>query len=66
MSRPRRALWPNEGDVGRAVADSGIPREQIFITAGEKVWADPNALPTGTLGNARMTDQHNGKGHTVK
>lgn len=29
-------LYGNEEDVGRAVAKSGIPREQIFIT--DKVW----------------------------
>lgn len=26
------AVYGNEADVGRAIADSGIPREQIFIT----------------------------------
>jgi diketogulonate reductase-like aldo/keto reductase len=30
------ALYKNESDVGKAVRDSGIPREKIFITT--KVW----------------------------
>jgi len=30
------AIYNNEADVGRAVADSGIPREQIWITT--KLW----------------------------
>jgi diketogulonate reductase-like aldo/keto reductase len=30
------AFYRNEGDVGRAVRDSGIPREQIFVTT--KLW----------------------------
>jgi diketogulonate reductase-like aldo/keto reductase len=29
-------LYGNEGDVGRAVRESGIPREEVFITT--KVW----------------------------
>jgi diketogulonate reductase-like aldo/keto reductase len=29
-------LYGNEGDVGRAVLESGIPREEIFVTT--KVW----------------------------
>lgn len=29
-------LYGNEGDVGRAVLESGIPREEVFITT--KVW----------------------------
>lgn len=32
------ALYENEASVGRAVRDSGIPREEIFITT--KVWND--------------------------
>lgn len=31
-------LYANEEDVGRAVADSGVPREQVFITT--KLWLD--------------------------
>jgi len=31
-------FYDNEGDVGRAVKDSGIPREQIHITS--KVWPE--------------------------
>ena len=30
------AAYFNEADVGRAVKDSGIPREEIFITS--KLW----------------------------
>ncbi len=30
------SLYANEADVGKAVADSGIPREEIFVTT--KVW----------------------------
>jgi diketogulonate reductase-like aldo/keto reductase len=30
------ALYDNEGDVGRAIRDSGIPRDSIFVTT--KVW----------------------------
>ncbi len=32
------ALYGNEEDVGRAIADSGIPREDIFVVT--KVWND--------------------------
>lgn len=32
------ALYGNEEDVGRAIADSGIPREEIFLVT--KVWND--------------------------
>jgi len=31
------ALYKNEADVGRAVKDSGVPRDEIFITT--KLWA---------------------------
>ncbi len=30
------ALYENEADVGRALKDSGVPREQVFVTT--KVW----------------------------
>src|SRR5215510_1666981 len=29
-------LYGNEGDVGRAILESGLPREQVFVTS--KVW----------------------------
>jgi 2,5-diketo-D-gluconate reductase A len=32
------AIYGNEAGVGRAIADSGIPREQIFVTT--KLWND--------------------------
>jgi diketogulonate reductase-like aldo/keto reductase len=32
------AVYRNEADVGRAVRDSGIPREEVFITT--KLWND--------------------------
>lgn len=32
------SLYANESDVGKAIRDSGIPREEIFVTT--KVWND--------------------------
>lgn len=31
-------LYENEADVGRAVRDSGVPREQVFITSKLREW----------------------------
>ena len=31
-------IYGNEQDVGRAIADSGIPREEVFVTT--KIWTD--------------------------
>jgi 2,5-diketo-D-gluconate reductase A len=39
-------IYRNERDVGRAVRDSGVPREQVFITT---------KLPPGAAGQARRT-----------
>ena len=39
-------MYRNEGEVGRAVRDSGIPREQLFITT---------KLPPGAAGRERRT-----------
>jgi diketogulonate reductase-like aldo/keto reductase len=39
-------VYRNERDVGRAVRDSGVPREQVFITT---------KLPPGAAGQARRT-----------
>ena len=39
-------MYRNEGEVGRAVRDSGIPREQVFITT---------KLPPGAAGRERRT-----------
>jgi diketogulonate reductase-like aldo/keto reductase len=40
------AMYRNERDVGRAVRDSGVPREQVFITT---------KLPPGDAGRERRT-----------
>jgi 2,5-diketo-D-gluconate reductase A len=39
-------MYRNERDVGRAVRDSGVPREQVFITTN---------LPPGAAGQERRT-----------
>jgi 2,5-diketo-D-gluconate reductase A len=39
-------MYRNERDVGRAVGDSGVPREQLFVTT---------KLPPGDAGRARRT-----------
>jgi diketogulonate reductase-like aldo/keto reductase len=39
-------IYRNEGEVGRAVRDSGVPREQVFITT---------KLPPGAAGRERRT-----------
>jgi 2,5-diketo-D-gluconate reductase A len=39
-------MYRNEGDVGRAIRDSGLPREQVFITT---------KLPPGAAGRERRT-----------
>jgi diketogulonate reductase-like aldo/keto reductase len=39
-------MYRNEGEVGRAVRDSGVPREQVFITT---------KLPPGAAGRERRT-----------
>lgn len=36
------ARYGNEEDVGRAVRDSGIPREELFITT--KLWNDDHGF----------------------
>lgn len=41
-------IYGNEREVGRAVRDSGVPREEIFITT---------KLPPGAAGRARQTLQ---------
>ncbi|HEY0525028.1 MAG TPA: aldo/keto reductase [Stellaceae bacterium] len=35
--------YENEADVGRAIAESGVPREQLFVTT--KVWTSNFAAP---------------------
>ena len=40
------AMYRNERDVGRAVRDSGVPREQVFVTT---------KLPPGDAGRERRT-----------
>lgn len=37
------AIYGNEAEVGRAIAASGIPREELFITT--KLWNDRQAVP---------------------
>jgi 2,5-diketo-D-gluconate reductase A len=39
-------IYGNEGEVGRAVRDSGVPREQVFVTT---------KLPPGNAGRERST-----------
>jgi 2,5-diketo-D-gluconate reductase A len=39
-------IYRNEGEVGRAVRDSGVPREQVFVTT---------KLPPGNVGRERRT-----------
>jgi 2,5-diketo-D-gluconate reductase A len=39
-------MYRNEGEVGRAVRDSGVPREQVFLTT---------KLPPGAAGRERRT-----------
>ncbi|KAI9325871.1 aldo/keto reductase [Zopfochytrium polystomum] len=41
------ALYGNEADVGRAVRDSGVPREEVWITT--KLWIDSAAGGGKTL-----------------
>ena len=31
-------IYGNEAEVGQAIAESGVPREQLFITT--KIWVD--------------------------
>jgi diketogulonate reductase-like aldo/keto reductase len=38
------ALYANEADVGRAIRDSGVPREQLFVTT--KVWNSDQGYDT--------------------
>jgi hypothetical protein len=47
-------VYGNEGDVGKAVADSGLPRQDVFITS--KVWLD-NWGYDGTLASVKATLQ---------
>mgnify|MGYP001986272168 CR=1 FL=1 len=35
---PSPQLYGNEADVGRAVRDSGVPREEVWVTS--KFWPD--------------------------
>lgn len=44
-------VYGNEADVGRAVRDSGIPREEIFVTS--KLWRDAYGYDRGL---AAVTD----------
>ena len=37
------AVYRNETGVGRAVAESGLPRDEVFITS--KLWNDMRKLP---------------------
>ena len=37
-------IYGNEADVGRGMAEAGVPREQIFLTT--KVWVDHYGRPT--------------------
>lgn len=48
------AAYMNEQDVGRAVRDSGIPREQIFVTS--KLWPQDYAAADAPAGIQRTLD----------
>ena len=45
------AAYFNEEDVGRAVRDSGIPREEIFVTS--KLWLQDHGYEQAEVGIAR-------------
>ncbi len=49
-------MYDNEGPVGQGVRDSGVPREQVFVTT--KVWwtnlADPEAALAASLRRLRF------------
>ena len=45
------AAYFNEEDVGRAVRDSGIPREEIFVTS--KLWLQDHGYEQAKVGIAR-------------
>ena len=45
------AAYFNEEDVGKAVRDSGIPREEIFVTS--KLWVQDNSYEGAKKGIAR-------------
>ncbi len=48
------AAYMNEQDVGRAVRDSGIPREEIFVTS--KLWPQDYAAADAPAGIQRTLD----------
>ena len=48
------AAYMNEQDVGRAVRDSGIPREEIFVTS--KLWPQDYAAADAPAGIRRTLD----------
>ena len=48
------AAYMNEQDVGRAVRDSGIPREEIFVTS--KLWPQDYAAEDAPAGIQRTLD----------
>ena len=48
------AAYMNEQDVGRAVRDSGIPREEIFVTT--KLWPQDYAAADAPAGIRRSLD----------
>jgi glycerol 2-dehydrogenase (NADP+) len=41
------SIYENEGQVGKAIKDSGIPREKLFVTT--KVWPTAAEDPAGSL-----------------
>ncbi|KXZ54115.1 hypothetical protein GPECTOR_5g217 [Gonium pectorale] len=52
-------LYGNEADVGRAVRDSGVPREQVFVTS--KLWRDSYGTESG-LAAVRASVERSGLG----
>jgi diketogulonate reductase-like aldo/keto reductase len=53
-------LYANEADVGKAVRDSGVPREEIFVTT--KIWMDDQGYEA-TLREGRRSNELLGLGY---
>lgn len=45
------AFYDNEADIGRAIRDSGLPRERIFVTT--KLWNSDQARPQEAFARSR-------------
>jgi diketogulonate reductase-like aldo/keto reductase len=53
-------FYANEADVGKAVRDSGVPREEIFVTT--KIWMDDQGYDA-TLREGRRSNELLGLGY---